>query len=337
MTVSEAGRIGIVLRDALPWRDVREIVETAEEAGYEAVFVPEIDGREAFSTLTGFAGVTGRIRLGTGVVTVWARTPVVTAMAAGTVNNLSGGRMILGIGAGSPAGMGAAAAGGPTTPVSLVEEFVRVVREAVSGEPVTRGPAGDPFGAEGFRSSLRADAPPPPIWLAALGDRMMALAGRVADGVLLNWCPPERVASARSVLAEAAQVAGRDRSEVTVAVYVRACLGVEEEHALPPLQAMTGLYASIPHYRKQMKAVGLGDGAEAAARAFAAGRPQDVPVDLVRALTVVGGREEALGRFDAYRRAGADLVLLYPVAALDPFSSVLGTIMAAAPGPAVER
>ncbi len=71
MTVSEADRIGIVLRDALPWRDVREIVETAEEAGYEAVFVPEIDGREAFSTLTGFAGVTGRMRLGTGVVTVW--------------------------------------------------------------------------------------------------------------------------------------------------------------------------------------------------------------------------------------------------------------------------
>jgi 5,10-methylenetetrahydromethanopterin reductase len=312
-------------------------VETAEEAGYEAVFVPEIDGREAFSALTGFAGVTSRIQVGTGVVTVWARTPVVTAMAAGTVNELSGGRMILGIGAGSPAGMGAAAAGGPTTPVSLVEEFVRVVREAASGEPVTRGSSGDPFGAEGFRSSLRAEVPPAPIWLAALGDRMMALAGRAADGVLLNWCPPERVASARSVLAEAAEDAGRDPSEVTVAVYVRACLGVEDEHAMPPLQAMTGLYASIPHYRKQMEAVGLGDGAEAAARAFAAGRPQDVPADLVRALTVVGGREEALRRFDAYRRAGADLVLLYPVAALDPFSSVLGTIMAAAPEPAVER
>jgi 5,10-methylenetetrahydromethanopterin reductase len=206
----------------------------------------------------------------------------------------------------------------------------------VSGEPVTGGSAGDPFRAEGFRSSLRAETPPPPIWLAALGDRMMALAGRMADGVLLNWCPPERVASARSVLDEAAEGAGRDRSEVMVAVYVRACLGVEEEHALPPLQAMTGLYASIPHYRRQMEAVGLGDEAEAAARAFAADRPQDVPVDLVRALTIVGGREEALRRFDAYRRAGADLVLLYPVAALDPFSSVLGTVMAAAPEPAVE-
>jgi alkanesulfonate monooxygenase SsuD/methylene tetrahydromethanopterin reductase-like flavin-dependent oxidoreductase (luciferase family) len=332
MTVSEAGRTGIVLRDALAWRDEREIVETAEEAGYEAVFVPEIDGREAFCTLTGFAAATQRVRLGTGVVTVWARSPVTTAMAAKTVHDLSGGRMVLGIGAGSPSG---GAADGAGSPLLRIEEFVRVVRDAASGRPVTAGPAGDPFGAEGFRSSL--DAPATfPIWLAALGDRMVALAGRIADGVLLNWCPPERVASARRTLVDAALAAGRDPAEITVAVYVRACLGVEDEHALPPMQAMTGLYASIPHYRKQMEAVGLGDQADAAAHAFAAGRPRDVPIELVRALTVTGGRDDALARFDAYHRAGADLVLLYPIAALDPYSSVLGTVMAGAPETAIE-
>jgi alkanesulfonate monooxygenase SsuD/methylene tetrahydromethanopterin reductase-like flavin-dependent oxidoreductase (luciferase family) len=202
---------------------------------------------------------------------------------------------------------------------------------------VTPGPAGDPFGAGGFRSSLTAASDRPlPIWLAALGDRMMSLAGRVADGVLLNWCPPERVVSARRTLADAAEAAGRDPADVTVAVYVRACLGVEDEHALPPLQAMTGMYASIPHYRRQMEAVGLGDGARAAATAFVSGRPSDVPVELVRALTVTGGRDGALARFDAYRQAGADLVLVYPIAALDPFSSVLGTVMTAAPKTAIE-
>ncbi len=335
MTVPEAGSIGIVLRDALPWHEVREVVETAEDTGYGAVFVPEIDGREAFSTLTGFADATQTMRLGTGVVTIWARSPVTTTMAAKTVHDVSGGRMILGIGAGSPAGLGAAAAGRRSTPLRLVEEFVRVVREAASGEPVTSGPIGDPFGAEGFRSSLAGE--PFPVWLAALGDGMMRLAGRVADGVLLNWCPPERVASAKAVLADAAREAGRDAGEITVAVYVRACLGVEAHHALPPLQAMTGLYASIPHYRKQMEAVGLGAEAAAAATAFAAERPHDVPLELVDALTITGGREDALARFDAYRQAGADLILLYPVVALDPFSSVLGTVLAAAPNPAVER
>ena len=147
--------------------------------------------------LTGFAGATSRVSLGTGVVTVWTRHPATAAMAAGTVHDLSGGRMILGIGAGTPTGPGAASVG-RSTPVALVEEFVRVVREAFSGEPVTAGPAGDPFRAAGFRSTLAVQ--PPPIWLAALGDRMLELTGRVADGVLLNWCPPELLLDRRRCL-----------------------------------------------------------------------------------------------------------------------------------------
>src|SRR6266496_2633952 len=83
------GRTGVVLRDPLPWHDLVETVEAAEETGYEAVFVPEIAGREAFSTLAGFALATSRIILGTGVVTIPSRSPVTTAMAAATVHDLS--------------------------------------------------------------------------------------------------------------------------------------------------------------------------------------------------------------------------------------------------------
>ncbi|MGH2556107.1 MAG: LLM class flavin-dependent oxidoreductase, partial [Actinomycetota bacterium] len=72
----------------------------AEDTGYEAVFVPEISGREAFSTLAGFATATTRIGLGTGVVTIPSRSPVTSAMAAATVHDLSGGRAVLGVGAG---------------------------------------------------------------------------------------------------------------------------------------------------------------------------------------------------------------------------------------------
>src|SRR5580765_6643531 len=100
------GRMGLVLRDPLPWNDALRVVRTAEASGYEAVFVPEITAREAFSTLTGFGAATDRLRLGTGVVTLQSRTPVLTAMAAATVHDVSGGRCILGIGAGS--GRGAA-------------------------------------------------------------------------------------------------------------------------------------------------------------------------------------------------------------------------------------
>src|SRR3989442_2706421 len=105
----EAGApTGVALRDPLPWSQFEQAVETAEETGYEAVFVPEIAGREAFSTLTGFAAATSTIRLGTGVVTTWARSPATTAMAAATLHDLSGGRLVVWIGAGSARGAAAA-------------------------------------------------------------------------------------------------------------------------------------------------------------------------------------------------------------------------------------
>ncbi|MEW6059150.1 MAG: LLM class flavin-dependent oxidoreductase [Actinomycetota bacterium] len=101
-----SGRVGFALREALPWRELVQVVETGERTGYEAVFVPEIAGREAFATLAGLAVHTTVLRLGTGVVTAVARGLSVTAMGAATVHELSGGRMILGLGTGR-AGPGA--------------------------------------------------------------------------------------------------------------------------------------------------------------------------------------------------------------------------------------
>jgi 5,10-methylenetetrahydromethanopterin reductase len=320
----------VVLREALPWHDLVEAVEMAEDTGYEAVFVPEISGREAFSTLAGFATATTRIGLGTGVVTIPSRSPVTSAMAAATVHDLSGGRAILGVGAGDVRAVARMPAGGV---LELTRRYVEVVKQTLAGETVR---AKDLFGVSSFRLSL-SDVSPPPVWLGALGDGMIRLAGEVADGVILNWCTPERVASAATLIRQAAERAGRDPAAFTVGVYLRACLGVEEPVALHALREMTGLYASFPNYRRQFELMALGEESDRAAKAFEAGRSDEVPGSLVRALTVLGGRSEALARFAAYRDAGADLVLCYPVAALEPLSSVMGTMLAAAPSPALER
>jgi 5,10-methylenetetrahydromethanopterin reductase len=330
------GRMGLVLRDPLPWDDALRVVRTAEASGYDAIFVPEIQAREAFATLTGFGAATERLRLGTGVVTMQSRTPTLTAMAAATVHDETGGRFILGIGAG--AGRGAAGlrpSSADLRPLALTEEYTRVVRGALAGERITS----EAFGVRDFELGLSfTDPGPPDVWLAALGDRMVALAGRSADGILLNWCTPERVSAACRTLAEAAEAAGRDPSALTVAVYVRAALEVDEGAALGALREMTGLYASYPAYRKQMAAMGFAAEGETAAAAHAAGRAEDVPESLVRALIVLGDRGAALARFGAYHEAGADLVLCYPVVAGDhALSSVMGTAMAAAPAPALDR
>jgi alkanesulfonate monooxygenase SsuD/methylene tetrahydromethanopterin reductase-like flavin-dependent oxidoreductase (luciferase family) len=303
------------------------------------VFVPEIQAREAFSTLTGFAAETSAIRLGTGVVTLQSRTPTLTAMAAATLHDVSGGRCVVGIGSGTgkgAAGLRTPADGGMPGPVALVEEYARVVREALAGGGVESAP----FGVSGFRLGLAfGGPPPPPVWLAALGDRMVSLAGRLVDGVLLNWCTPERVAAARRTLTEAAERAGRDPSSVTVAVYARGVLDVDGDAALAGLREMTGMYASFPAYARQFAAMGFAEEAPAAAAAHRSGRPDEVPEALVRALTVTGGRAEALERFDALHAAGADLVLWYPVAAGEnPIESVRATILTAAPDrPAAAR
>ncbi len=311
--------IAVAMREPLPWRDLVEVVETAERTGYEVVFLPEIAGRETFSTLAGLAGTTTNMKLGTGVVTVVARRPRVTAMAAATVHELSGGRMILGLGTGS------------SEPGSLagLRGYTALVRRMLSGEAVRDGDST-------FRLTLDPASAPLPIWIAALGPKAMRLAGEIADGVILNWCPPERVAEARRLIAEGAEAAGRDPSAVAVAVYVRACVGQEPEHALPALREAAGQYAAYPAYRRQFEAVGLGEEADRAAAAVREGRLGDVPEALVRAVCLLGDARHAAARLRAYRDAGADLPVVYPVPVLEPASSIEGTLFALAPHPAVE-
>jgi len=302
-----AGATGVALRDPIAWHDFVQVVRTAEETGYRACLVPEIAGREAFSTLAGLAGATNRLLLGTGIVPMHARSAQVTAMAAATVQELSGGRLVLGLGTGPP-GPGA---------LEALRSYVQSVRAALAGLPLV-------------------PPVPPPIWISALGERGFALAGEVADGVLLNWCTPERVSRAREVVSAAAAGAGRDPRAVTIAVYVRANLADEEAVAIEALKEATGQYALMPHYRRQLEAIGLAEPAGSAALAAGSGDVSGVPESLVRALCLVGDPDAARARLDAFRAAGADLPIVYPVPGRDPVSSILGTVLAAAPSSTLE-
>jgi len=292
--------LGHTLRVPIPFDDLAQAVSLAQETGYAAIWVPDHGVWDPFALLAALAGRTSRMGLGTGVVTMTSRTPGAMASAAATLHRVSGGRAILGLGS------------GPERRIEQVSGYLHDVRDGPEGEEI-------------------------PVYLAALGPRMVELAARAADGVLLNWCPPERVARARQELARAAEHVGRDPAEVSVAVYVRACLGHDEDHALAALRQATAMYAGLPAYRRQLAAVGLGAEADAAAGAQRSGDLDDVPVRLVRAVSVWGDRDDAMARLEAWREAGADLVVVYPVTAQEAASSLMGTIMAAAPTPAVEH
>ena len=304
--------IGFALRDALPWKALSGIVRAAEPAGYGAVFLPEISGRDALITLGMLAGETRDLFLGTGVVPMRSRTPLVAAMGAATVHERSGGRLILGLGTGD-AGAGA---------LDELRETVGRIRTLLDGETLELG--------DGPQSLSLPPGSPVPIWVSALGPRAMRLAGEIADGVILNWCPPERVPFARTRIAEGAESSGRDPASITVAVYVRAWVGGDEAEAMSSLRAMAGQYASYPAYRRQFEQVGLGPQAAVAAQAHRAGRSEDVPEVMVRAVCAVG--DAARDRVEAFGQAGADLPIVYPVATADAAASIEGTLVALAPG-----
>ena len=307
----------MALRDPLPWDRFAELVRLAESLEYRAVFLPEIAGRDAFAALTALAGETSSLLLGTGIVPMTSRIPRLTAMGAATVNERSGGRAILGIGTG-PARKGA---------LDALAAQVRQIRALIGGAP------GSLLDEDLDPLSLRSPSAVP-VWIAGLGPRSMRLAGRIADGVLLNWCSPERVAQARLDIRAAAVDAGRDPDAVTVAVYVRACVDQDDPAAaLAAAKAATGEYASYPAYARQFSLMGLGHTPKQQ-------RPRTVREDPTMCRTnsctpsVWWGAPRAVrGRLDAYRDAGADLPVVYPmlVPGSDPHDSIAATIRGLAP------
>jgi alkanesulfonate monooxygenase SsuD/methylene tetrahydromethanopterin reductase-like flavin-dependent oxidoreductase (luciferase family) len=239
-----------------------------------------------------------------------SRTAMSTAMAAATVHERSDARLVLGIGTGG-AGRGA---------LDELRSYVDTVRSLLSGEIAECD--GRPV-----RLSL-APPRPPPIWISALGPGSMRLAGEIADGALLNWCPPERVAFARARIAEGAQAAGRDGAQVAIAVYVRSWVGDDLAGGMSAMRAAAAEYASYPAYARQFEQVGLGTEATAAADAHRAGRPDDVPEGLVSAVTAVG--DDAATRVSEFAEAGAHPVI-YPVAVDGSAASIEATLLALAP------
>src|ERR1700734_3462876 len=188
-------------------QDQLTIIQEAEKLGYDSVWAAEAYGSDTATVLGWLAGQTSKIRLGAGIFQMPGRSPAMTAMTAATIDQLSGGRMVLGLGSSGP--QVAEGWHGQRFAQQLLRtrEYVAVVRQVLSRQLLEfRGETIELPLPDGPGKPLRLTIAPVqeriPIYLAAIGPRNTALAGEIADGWIPTFFSPEHVASFRELLEE---------------------------------------------------------------------------------------------------------------------------------------
>ncbi|WP_432040258.1 LLM class F420-dependent oxidoreductase [Streptomyces cucumeris] len=304
-----------------------ELAREAERLGYHSVWTAESWGSDAFTPLTWIAAHTSRIRLGTAVAQMAARAPTATAMQALTLDHLSGGRMMLGLGLSGPQVVeGWYGRPFPRSPLTATREYVDVIRQVLRREAPVRlegrhhplpydGPEATGLGRplKPIVHPLRADLP---VLLGAEGPKNIAQTVRIADGWLPLYWSPLRAGLYAEALAEA-----HEGFMVAAMAQVRVCADVAE--GLKPVKAMLGFYiggmghAARNFHADLMARLGYGDEARRVQELFLAGHRAEaidaVPDAFADEISLVGPRERIAERLEMWRSGPVtDLLALSP-------------------------
>lgn len=317
--------VGIGLSEDLPLEAQRELAQQVEAAGYRSLWTNEARGRDALATCHAWGRATSELEVGVGVVPIWTRTPAQLAMAAATLQEDLDGRFLLGLGVSHPATMGPWHGADYRKPLSAAREMLDILQRLGAGEEADVD--GEVFSSRRFALGVTPRPPAPRLYLAAMGPRMLELAGASADGVLLNWSSPDEVARARERVTDAGQ-------GTEVATYVRVAVHEDRGVARRALAAEIGRYCALPAYAAHFERQGYGETVEAVKSAYREGGsgavagaiPDEVLLDLGWFGTPDDDATETLAR---YATAGLDhLVARVVVADGEVASSVAATVAA---------
>ena len=300
-----------------PAGEALAVVRATEAAGIAELWIGEMATFEAFALAGVVAASTAIERIVVGPLPLALRDPVLLAMGVATVSEVGGRSAHLALGASTPT-VTAGWHGRPERPtLAMFRGTLATLRAVLAGD---RGPGG-------FR--LRVDASGSSVALAAFGPRMLALAGELADTVVLNLVTVDQVAKARAVVDAAAAAVARPRPRL--AVWVAAASSAP---GITQLGRGLAVYVAQPGYGEMFTQAGFG---ELVVAARAGRHPKDlaVPAELVGAVGAVGDGGAIEERLNAYGEAGADVVCLAPATADDPGAARL--LRAVAGGSAQRR
>jgi F420-dependent oxidoreductase-like protein len=321
---SHAVRLGFYMGYAPPGTNPTELIELAQEAerlGYDSAWAAEAWGTDAVSVLAWLGATTSTIKLGTAILQIPARTPANTAMTAATLDLMSGGRVLLGLGTSGPQVVEGWHGEPWGKPLAKTREYVELVRAALRRETLEYD--GEHYqvpyrgeDATGLGKPLKLMARPAraeiPIYLASIRRRSVQLAAEIADGWLPIFFSPER---ARSTFPVPFEPNGLD-----IAPAVPAVLSDDVESARDALKGYYALYIGgmgargKNFYNELAREYGYDEAAERVQDLFLDGKQRDaaaaVPDALVDELALVGPKERIADRLAAWRDSGATTILV---------------------------
>lgn len=316
--MSEMLGIGLALptQEGLSASDYVALARLGDEEGFHTVTVGEIAGADAFTVLGAIAATTSRIRLGSGIIAIYNRSPVLTAMSFASLESLAPGRVFVGLGTGSHRIVEDWNDRDFQAPLQTMREYVEIFRAVGRSERIDHG--GEVSNVRGFR----LQHPPPrdvPVFLAGFQRGMLRLAGAIADGVHFALWPPDELPARIADVHDGAVEAGRDPASIEILVSVHSYAGPEIERALERQRRVVLEYAVRPTHRAAY--VGTFPEIDRATVLWDAGSRREalalVPDEAVLHLCAIGSAETVVERLEQARRAGATLPLLQPQS-LDP-------------------
>ncbi len=282
-------------------QEVARIAREAEDAGFKAVMVPE-GGNDSLLACYAIAQATTKIRIGTSIAIIYNRQPTLCASAAVMVQEVSRGRLILGLGVGHRPVLEAMGIKPAPNSREFLREYTLAVKQIFSGQ---------------FKS-MRVPAPawPIPVQLGALTMETARLAGEIADGVQLFMCTPERLRKLVKTVREAAESRGRNPADVRIAFGMPAFIHDDLQQAYARARHFLKLYTMLPFHHRQIIRNGFEREAEAARAAGERGdkAAQEAALTdrLLDTLAFVGPVSRCIERIEEYREAGAEILNIVP-------------------------
>jgi F420-dependent oxidoreductase-like protein len=314
----------------MSWDEQVALARRADELGADSVWVAEGYGQEAVALLGALTAVTGRVRLGAGILQIPARAPAATATAAATLDRISDGRLLLGLGLSGPQ-VSEGWYGVPfTAPLRRTREYVEIVRAALSGERLTHEgrewtiPTRDGLGLGKPLKMLGPGAVQErvPIYLGVGGPRTVAQCGEIADGWLPFLFSPEHADELTAPLLDGIEAAGRRRTDVTVAPMVPAAVHDDVGTARDLLRPIVAFYLGgmgakgTNFYTDLAVRYGHGPSALACQERFLAGDRRGaeaaLTVELIDTVAIAATPSTLEKRLGAFADAGVDTLVVTP-------------------------